>query len=243
MIICFCIAALLAIYGVAVLSLGTGTGFGLAWLLLSAMSVLVGIFIRKGLWHSLPHIFRCITAVFLAACLVVFIGFQCCLVSKMHEKAPSGLDYLIVLGAQVYKSGPSVVLKYRLDAASEYLKSNPDTVCIVSGGQGSNEPFAEAVGMAAYLEKHGISAERIIKEDKSKTTEENLKNSMKYIEKGSSVGIVTNNFHIFRASQIAESAGLEDFSAIAAKSTALFLPNNMLREFFAEIKFILRAVL
>lgn len=61
-----------------------------------------------------------------------------------------GLDYIIVLGAQVRKDGPSPVLKYRLDKAVEYLNENPDTVCIVSGGQGSNEPWSEAE------EWHGI---------------------------------------------------------------------------------------
>ena len=62
------------------------------------------------------------------------------MISQMHADGREGLDYIIVLGAQVRKDGPSPVLKYRLDKAVEYLNENPDTVCIVSGGQGSNEP-------------------------------------------------------------------------------------------------------
>ena len=98
----------------------------------------------------------------------------------MHVAGPDNLDYLIVLGAQVYKNGPSPVLKFRLDKAYEYLSANPETRCIVTGGQGSNEPFTEASCMADYLVKRGIDSGRIILEDKSTTTAQNLTNSNEY---------------------------------------------------------------
>lgn len=99
----------------------------------------------------------------------------------------------------------SPVLKYRLDKAVEYLNENPDTVCIVSGGQGSNEPWSEAEGMARYLQEKGIDTARILTEDQSQTTGQNITNSKKLMKEGASVGIVTNNFHVFRALQIAKS--------------------------------------
>lgn len=71
------------------------------------------------------------------------------------------------------------------------------------------------------------------------TTEENIANSMKYIREGASVGIVTNDFHVFRALQIARSQGLSNVTGISAGSMRMYLANNMLREFFAEIKFLL----
>ena len=131
------------------------------------------------------------------------------------------------------------VLKYRLDKAVEYLNENPDTVCIVSGGQGSNEPWSEAEGMARYLQEKGIDTARILPEDKSQTTEQNITNSKMLMKEGASVGIVTNNFHVFRALQIAKKYGLSDVCGIAADSTPKYLPNNMLREFFAEMKWLL----
>ena len=79
-----------------------------------------------------------------------------CVVSHMHDKGEDGLDYIVVLGAQMRQNGPSVVLQYRLDEAIKYLNDNPDTICIVSGGQGYNEPCTEAQGMAEYLEKKGV---------------------------------------------------------------------------------------
>ena len=57
------------------------------------------------------------------------------------------------------------------------------------------------------------------------------------IKDGASVGIITNDFHLFRAKQIARKYGLDNVCGIAAKSTPVYLPNNMLREFLAEIKF------
>lgn len=86
----------------------------------------------------------------------------------MHAQGKPDLDYVVVLGAQVRKSGPSLVLRYRLDKAIEYLDENPNTICIVSGGKGPNEPFPEAQGMADYLKEHGIAEQRILEEPDSK---------------------------------------------------------------------------
>jgi uncharacterized SAM-binding protein YcdF (DUF218 family) len=124
-----------------------------------------------------------------------------------------------------------------LDRAIQYLENNPETICIVSGGKGYNEPFAEAVVMADYLKEKGISEDRILLEAESTNTEENIINSMALMEKGTSVGIVTNNFHVFRAVHIAKREGLERVCGIAADTTALYLPNNMLREFFAVVRY------
>ena len=147
-----------------------------------------------------------------------------------------------MLGAQVHADKPSVVLKYRLDEAILYLNENPETVCIVAGGQGKNEPYSEAYGMAQYLMQNGIDKERILLEDQSKTTEENLRYSRKFLPEGAKVGIITNDFHMFRALQIAQKQGLSDVCGIAADSTKFYLPNNMLREYCAEIKFLIRSV-
>ena len=170
--------------------------------------------------------------------IVSFVLVEGCVISQMHAKGKAELDYIIVLGAQVRENGPSPVLKYRLDKAVEYLEENPDTICIVSGGQGKNEPWSEAEGMAQYLKTQGIGENRIRLEDQSLTTEQNVTNSQKLMEEGASVGIVTNDFHVFRAKQIAKKYGLKDACGIAAGSSPLYLPNNMLREFFAEIKFL-----
>ena len=69
----------------------------------------------------------------------------------MNVTPVKNLDYIIVLGAQVKESGPSVILRYRLDRTVSYLKENDNTLVIVSGGQGANEKATEASVMKEYL--------------------------------------------------------------------------------------------
>ena len=147
------------------------------------------------------------------------------------------LDYIIVLGAQMKSNGPSRVLKMRLDKAYNYLMENPDTVAIVSGGQGADEHVSEAQGMYDYLVGKGIAAERILLEGQSRNTSQNIDFSSAFLDKErDSVGIVTNNFHIFRATHIAKKNGYSHVCGIAAPSELLMQGNNMLREFMGVMK-------
>lgn len=238
--ICYAILAVLCFgYGIFIKAAKSGTNFYLVWLGLGALFVFAGCLVQFGIWGKVPLVIRRICYICICIGIAAFVIVEGLIISRMDEDGRKNLDYIIVLGAQVRETGPSVVLRYRLDRAITYLEENPDSICIVSGGQGKNEPFPEADGMADYLMKNGIDKERIILERKSKTTSENIKNSMEYMKKGAPVGIVTNSFHVYRALQIAKKEGLPDVDGIAAGSRAAYLPNNMLREFLAEIKFMI----
>ena len=167
----------------------------------------------------------------------IFLIVEGLILSGFSKSAPEGLDYLVVLGAQMKRSGPSRALQYRLDAAIDYLTKNPDTYVIVSGGQGSDEHISEAQGMYDYLVEKGISAERIQKEDQSKNTFQNLTFSAEYLDKErDSVGVVSNNFHVFRAVRIARKAGYQKVHGIAARGEPFLQLNNMMREFLGVMK-------
>lgn len=169
--------------------------------------------------------------------LAVFLFTEGCIISGFSKNTDKELDYIVVLGAQLKTTGPSRVLQYRLDTAYEYLTVHPDTKVIVSGGQGSNEPASEAQGMYDYLVKRGIEPDRIILEDKSVNTEQNIRFSKEFLQADTDkVGIVSNNFHVFRAVKLAKAAGYRNVVGIAAPATAFYLPNNMLREFFGVAK-------
>ena len=233
------LAVLCVVYSGMVLATGSGTSFFLVWIGLALLFFLFGYSIWKSFWKKVPRLVKGICIAVVAVGFTAFFIVEGCIISQMNEKGEAGLDYIIVLGAQVRESGPSAALKYRLDEAVEYLEDNPKTICIVSGGQGANEPYSEAEGMAQYLKEQGIDASRILLEDKSLNTEQNMEYSKALIKDGASVGIITNDFHLFRAKQIARKYGLDNICGIAAKSTPVYLPNNMLREFLAEIKFLL----
>lgn len=239
-VLCMALALLSAFYAFAVMKTHSGTGFWKVWLVIAAVFALLAVGIAANWWVALPRIIRGVIIAVVCIGIAIFGTVEGCIISNMHARGDQHLDYVVVLGAQVRKSGPSKALRYRLDTAADYLRNSPDTICIVSGGKGANEPFPEAQGMADYLKAQGIEEGRILQESKSKTTQENIVNSKKLIAgDNASVGIITNDFHMFRALQIAHDNGLDEAQGIAAGSPPDMLVNNMVREFFAEIKFLL----
>ncbi|MBE5901388.1 MAG: YdcF family protein [Lachnospiraceae bacterium] len=227
------------LYANVIRQVGSGTGFFVVWVLLSICFMLLAAATKLELWKKLPKRLRITVISLLCVGFASFLAVEALVIGSMNEKGEEGLNYIIVLGAQVRKSGPSKVLKYRLEEARAYMKRNPDTICILSGGKGANEPTTEAAGMLDYMLSHGISSDRLKLEGKSTTTAENIKNSRHLIEQGASVGIITNDFHVFRAVQTAKRYGLSNAVGIAAPSPKKYLVNNMFREFFGEIKFLI----
>ncbi len=222
---------------------GHGTNFYFIWLLIGCGAVCLSILIKKGIWaEHFPGWFKRIFIVLVCVGLAMFIFVEGLIIggfgsSYLSKTAPSGLDYLVVLGAQMKASGPSKALQYRLDTAFQYLEDNPDTCVIVSGGQGADEHISEAQGMYDYLVGRGIAPERIIMEDSSRNTFQNLTFSAEYLDKEKDkVGVVTNNFHVFRAVRIARKAGYCNVYGIAAPGEPFLQANNMMREFFGVVK-------
>lgn len=166
-------------------------------------------------------------------------AFFCWIEFKMirmaHEKPLPGADYLIILGAKVKGKRPTRSLMRRIRAGAVYLKENPDTKIIASGGQGTGEEITEAESICDTLEKMGFSKKRMILEDKSTSTRENLLFSVKLGGKESRYVVVTNGFHMYRTLRTAEALGIGKISGLSASSEPVLLPNYYVREFFAFI--------
>ena len=141
-------------------------------------------------------------------------------------------NYLIVLGAGVNGTVPSLSLRERLDAAYDYLQEYPHTICVVSGGQGSGEDITEAECMYRYLTGKGIAPERIVQEDQATSTQENLVYSLELInpEATQSVGILSSEYHLFRAGLLAKECGITTLGIPARTSWVALRINNYLRE-------------
>lgn len=156
---------------------------------------------------------------------------------RLEEDTRSGTRWIIVLGAQVRGRKITDSLKRRLDSALEYLKEHPDVHVIVSGGQGNDEEVTEAYAMARYLECEGLDRRRIVQEDVSVNTLENLKFSRNLIaDVDTPVGIVSNNFHVYRGCVYAKRAGFKEPFPIPASCHPLLFPNYFVRECFAVWK-------
>lgn len=164
----------------------------------------------------------------------VFVVIEIFICSAMFQVPAQNLPCIIVLGAQIRGTAITNSLERRLIKALEYLDENPETRVIVSGGQGNGESISEAEAMASYLEEHGIASERIWQENHSTSTEENLHFSQKLIpDITAPVGIVTNNFHMYRALRTARKLGFTQTDGIPATSNPVLFLNYMVREFFA----------
>lgn len=217
---------------------GHGTNFYFIWLILAVVVMTFAILLKRGFFIThFPLWIRRTFVILLCMGVMIFGIVEGFIISGFSMKGQPGADYVIVLGAQMKADGPSKALQYRLDEAIRYLNENPSSKVIVSGGQGSDEHISEAQGMYEYLVEKGIEKDRIIKEDKSVNTTQNLVFSAEYLDRErDSVAVVTNNFHVFRAVKIAEKAGYQNVCGIAAKGEPFLQINNMMREFFGVMK-------
>lgn len=94
-------------------------------------------------------------------------------------QAGDGPEVMVIFGCQVRKDGPSILLRDRLDTALAYLEDHPNTRIVVSGGKGDDEHQSEAQAMYDYLTGRGVSWNRILMEDQSRNTHQNIQNTWK----------------------------------------------------------------
>ena len=144
-------------------------------------------------------------------------------------------DYLIVLGAGVNGTVPSLSLRNRLDAAFTYLQAHPDTICVLSGGKGDGENITEAECMFRYLTAAGIPEERLIKEDRATSTRENLAYSLLLMEstERARIGVLSSEYHLYRASLMARDQGIDPIMIPAETTRTSLRMNYYMREVVA----------
>lgn len=183
--------------------------------------------------------------------VVISVGVICALVvlyflilSIMMLRAiyskPDKPNVVVVLGCQVRGTRPSKMLRIRLDAAAELLDEYPDVKCVVSGGKGSDEQISEAECMKNYLVEKGINESRIIMEDKSTTTFENMKFTFEKLDElgiSRDITIVTDGYHEYRAGLIAKEQGAGEVTAYSADTEFRHVASHWVREWFALTKF------
>ncbi len=200
-----------------------GAGFGMFVCLLGlALLLFFGKISRKGGWKQ--AVVRLVTAFY---CLgLVWAAYLSGLMLSVQANTPPENVPVIVLGAQVYSEEKmGVSLTGRINAAYDYLLDNPQSSCIVTGGQGGDEPCPEALTEKNVLVKMGIDEERIFLEDRSHNTRENLVFAKEIAEEqglGEEVAIVTQGFHMYRATQLAKAAGFTPYSLVAETDPLLF---------------------
>lgn len=150
----------------------------------------------------------------------------------------------MVLGAGVNGTQPSPSLEERLEAALAYLQTYPEAQCVVSGGQGGGENITEALCMYTWLTDRGIPPERIWQEERASSTQENLRFSLELIQEKTGsrpqeLAVVSSEYHLYRASCMAQEEGVECLGVPAATYPLVLRLHYGFREIFGVWYFLL----
>jgi uncharacterized SAM-binding protein YcdF (DUF218 family) len=206
------------------LSLGLGAGL----ITLEALAL-----VPLGRWGS--------ALVAVAAVLAGYFGFlflSLLFYSVVYSRIDrrGGFDAIIVLGCGLNGERVTPLLAGRLDRAIRlHAREATPPLLVVSGGRGPGETVAEADAMHAYLRDRGVPEDRILREDRARTTEENLRFSAALLPGDARrVVAVTSNYHVFRTAVECRRLGLP-FQATGSPTARYFLPSALLREFAALI--------
>ena len=214
-------------------------GYSFSALVCLALTGVIGFYTYfPKIFRIFPGFTRTVThlvTIILCIGLAIFALTEAVIIHASFGSQDTDFDYLLVLGAKVRTTGPSLSLQNRIDKAYEYLVAHPDTVAILSGGQGTDEPVTEAACMYDRLVTKGINPKRLWKEDKDTSTWENLIFTLDLVEqktgtRPTKLGVVSSEYHLFRASLFAREHGVE-FVGIPAETTKISLKiNYFLRE-------------
>lgn len=220
---------------------GFGTSYSVIWLLFACgfglASASLQIYERKpekiALWIPVSLVTLC------ASGTVILLVTQILMFGRIPAVAEPGLDYVIVLGSQIHSGEPGTILRLRLDKAFEYAMENPDTYLILSGGKEKKKLETEAQAMRRYLIKKGVPDRQMLLEERSASTVENLAYSLELMgehSKNARIGVLTSNFHLYRAQQIAKKLGMEQVWGIASESDRLLFFHFSFRDALALLK-------
>lgn len=187
---------------------------------------------------AFPNVMRRLRG-FFSVCLVLgllVVGVtEYIIIEASHGTPDTQVEYMIVLGAKVRNDGPSVSLWDRIYAARDYMNAHPDVIAVLSGGQGADEPFSEAESMRYQLTKLGIDESRLLVEDRATSTWENMHFSLDLIEeetgtRPTKIGVLSSEYHLYRASLFAEACDVEFVGIPAATSRLSQKINHFMRE-------------
>ena len=218
-----------------ILNIGNGLG-----MLFFGCLFLWGVFQNKLIEKSTVHKWaKALRGILITgyAVFTLFFAFESALIVNAINATPPSDATLVILGCSVNGETPSQMLRLRIDAAEKFMKENPESKAVLSGGQGPGEDITEALCMYRELTARGISPDRLYMEEHSTSTRENVAFSKEIILRenlNTKVAVVSNNFHLYRASLSVKEAGLE-FYSVSAFTPYPLLATYVMREYMGII--------
>ena len=201
---------------------------------------LLGVAVLLVVWHLLLpfKILKRLLLIGVAVLAIALIVSEVPVIIAAQGDSDDDAPYLVVLGCGINGTEPSLALVYRLNAALNYLQAHPDAIAVVSGGQGPHEDIPESQAMHDWLVARGISSDRILQENRSTSTLENLQFSFDVIhanggDPADGVAIVSGEYHLYRAKYMAAQLGADPKGVAAETGRPSLRINYFLREAFA----------
>lgn len=174
--------------------------------------------------------------VLIFAFLVSFIVIEAKIITSIKSDDEK-CEYILVLGCGLRGKELTRTAVARAEAAIEYLEKNDGCKAVLCGGQGKNELVSEAKALYDYMAGRGIDKQRMVLEEKSTDTTQNIKFAKELLPDVSNmvVGVVTNDFHLYRSALIMKKAGFSEVHTISAPTPRVpFLHVSLfLREYFS----------
>jgi uncharacterized SAM-binding protein YcdF (DUF218 family) len=194
--------------------------------------VCAGVGVCVLLYCFLPKKFRIMLTVLLVlGCLLFAVG-EVPVIRAAGGTPGYDADWLIVLGAGVNGTAPSLSMLNRLSAALAYLDAHPDCRAVLSGGQGDGEDITEAEAMYRWLTAQGVAPERLVKETRSTRTQENLEYSLPLIPDAlnARIAVCSSEYHLYRAQYLGKAMGYDLGAVPARTSLPVLRANYFIRE-------------
>lgn len=238
----YLIAAALLVVLAFVLMIVPGFQFSITLCFAFAALLVLMYYLRKFPTPLTAGIFKIICILLILGIIAAAVT-GCFILRAAHPGVLPSCEYVVVLGAGVRGTVPSLSLRERINAAYDYLIANPQATAVLSGGQGPGEEITEAACMYRELNKMGIDPSRLLLEETSTSTVENLMFSMELLEAQTGahpakIAIVSSEYHIFRAKLFAKELGLEAVGIPARTSWIALRLNYYLREIVAVWKYL-----
>lgn len=223
-------------------------GFKLPNLYASIFGVMIVLGAAFGIWLNRSSEAVIFSNEFCIIYAGLFCYFECMFFATIicdyiagYKKAKYDKDFIIILGCPVGADGTLFPeIRNRVDKAIEFVKeqlskTGKRAVFIPSGGKGDKNRFSESQAMTKYLLNHGVDESEVIMENRSTTTQENMRFSKELtdtLKPDAKIAFVTSNYHVFRSGILAMNEGLDkSVEGIGAKLRWFFWPNAFVREF------------
>lgn len=183
-----------------------------------------------------PRSFRRLLRWILAVICLWLTGVGVVIVSFGSHDGATRSECIIVLGAAVQGKEPSPVFTERIRHGVDLYHQGMAPALLFTGGVGEGKLVSESAAGAELALKWGVPASGILKEEKSRTTQQNLGEAYAVMraEGWKSAIIVSDPLHLKRAVKMAKDLGM---NAVSSPT-----PTSRYQSLTARFVFLLREI-